>query len=313
MLSEVDIKDVVIIGAGPAGIATAIQLKHYNIEPILLEQAEIGGLLRNANFLENYPGFPDGIGGLELVQLFKKHLKNFSIKVNFERVLELEYCDNLFLTKTNCRVIKSSVVVIATGTKPKKISVLPISDNIKDRIFYEIYPILGIKNKKIAIIGAGDVAFDYGLNLSQNNEVIILNRRKEAKCIPVLMERCMKSKNISYFHNVSVSEINNADSKTMLTLIHSDSQTVNKKWKSQNFLEDNQIYTDYVVIAIGREPCIDFLGSNLKKHLDNLLNTDKLYLVGDIKNEIYRQTAICVGDGIKAAMKIYRNIERERT
>ncbi len=303
---------MVIIGAGPAGIATAIQLKHYNIESILLEQAEIGGLLRNANLVENYPGFPKGISGLELVRLFKKHLKNTGVKVCFERVLELEYRDNLFFTKTNNRMITSTVVVIATGTKPKKISTLHISDEIKGRIFYEIYPILGTMNKKIAIIGAGDAAFDYALNLSRNNEVIILNRRKEVNCISVLMERCIKSKNISYLSNVSVSEINKADSKTMLTLIHRESQTSIIEWKSKNFLKENQIYTDYVVIAIGREPCIDFFGSNLKKHLDNLLNTDKLYLIGDIKNEIFRQSAICVGNGIKAGMKIFRNIGRER-
>lgn len=295
---KVNIKDVVIIGAGPAGIATAIQLKRCNIEPLLLEQAEIGGLLRNANLVENYPGFPAGISGLNLVDLFKKQLKNTGIKVNFEKVLELEYRDKVFFIKTNHRMLTSTTTVIATGTKHRKISFPLISDNIKDRIFYEIYPIREIKNKEIAIIGAGDAAFDYALNLSKKNEVIILNRSRHAKCIPVLKERCMKSENISYLHNASVRGINNEDNKLLLTYSHSDSQN------------ENQIYTDYVVIAIGRESCLDFLGSEIKKYFENLIKTNRLYLVGDIKNEIYRQTAICVGDGIKTAMKIYRNIGR---
>jgi len=295
----VDIKDVVIIGAGPAGLSTAIQLKRCHIEPVLLEQEEIGGLLRNANLVENYPGFPEGIRGPDLVELFKKQLKNTGVKVSLERVLELNYRDNVFFTKTDRRVIASTIAVIATGTKPKKNSAPPISNDIKNRIFYEIYPIRKVKNKKIAIIGAGDSAFDYALSLSQKNEVIILNKNGRAKCTPVLMERCMKSKDISYLHNVCVREINDKDKKLLLTCIHNNSQN------------ENRISADSVVIAIGREPCLDFLGGELKKYFKGLIKVNTLYMVGDIKNKIYRQTAICVGDGVKAAMKIYRKIKRD--
>ncbi|MCK4224556.1 MAG: NAD(P)/FAD-dependent oxidoreductase [candidate division Zixibacteria bacterium] len=298
-LSKVDIKDVVIIGAGPAGIATAIQLKRYNIEPVLLEQEEIGGLLRNANLVENYPGFPEGIGGLDLVGLFKKQLENAGVTVTFERVLEIDYKDKVFFTKTNRKVFTSATIVIATGTKPKKFSDLPISDDIKDRIFYEIYPIRGIKNKRIAIIGAGDAAFDYALNLSFKNEVIILNKSKRTKCIPVLRERCMKSENISYLPDVSLREINNEHSKVILTCIHNGSQ------------EKMQIDTDYLIFAMGRVPCLNILGGELKRSYETLRKANKLYMVGDVKNGIYRQTAICVGDGLKAAMEIFRNMGRD--
>jgi len=291
----VDVKDVVIIGAGPSGIATAIQLKRYNIEPVLLEQEGIGGLLRNANLVENYPGFPEGIRGLDLVELFKKQLENAGVRVTFERVLKIEYRDEVFFTKTNREVFTSSIAVIATGTKPRKISDLPISDDIKDRLFYEIYPILGIKNKKIAIIGTGDAAFDYALNLSQKNEVIILSRNERTNCIPVLRERCMKSENISYLCNVSVKEINNECLKVLLTCTHNDRQ------------EKIQIGSDYVIFAIGRVPRLDILGQELKKSYERFRKANKLYMVGDVKNGIYRQTAICVGDGLKAAMEIFRN------
>ena len=292
-------KDVVIIGAGPAGIATAIQLKRCAIDTVLLEKEEIGGLLRNANLVENYPGFPEGISGLNLVELFKKQLEHTGVTVSFEKVLELEYRDEMFFARTNERTIKSNIAVIATGTKPKKISSPPVSDEIKNQIFYEVYPIHGIKNKKIAIIGAGDAAFDYALNLSQkNNAVIILNRSKRANCIPILKEKCMKSDNISYLSDVSVRKISNDDDKFLLSYTCDDSR------------DKIQIETDYVIASIGREPCFDFLGSELKKNLENLINADRFYMVGDIKNEMYRQTAICVGDGIKAAMKIYNKIGR---
>lgn len=292
-------KKVVIIGAGPAGIAAAIQLKRYGIEPIVLEKENVGGLLRNANMVENYPGFPKGIKGLDLVELFKKQLQNIDIEVSFEKVLKLEYRNKMFFTKTNRREIISDFAVIATGTIPRRISIPPITDDIKDRVFYEIYSIIRIKNKKIAIIGAGDCAFDYALNLSRRNKVIILNRSNRTKCIPILWERCSKSENIKYWDNAHVNKINNDGDKLLLTCKHENGQ--NK----------NQIYVDYVAISIGREPCLEFLGAKLKKNFEILIKAKLLYMIGDVKNEIYRQTAICVGDGIKAAMEIYENIERE--
>ena len=151
---------MVIIGAGPAGLSTAIQLKRYDIEPTLLEKEEIGGLLRNANLVENYPGFPSGVPGPELVKLFKKQLENAQIKVYFEKVLELDYKNGLFSIKTNQKKITCRIVVIASGTKPRKLSNLDLPTEIENHIFYEIYPLTQVTNKKIAIIGAGDAAFD---------------------------------------------------------------------------------------------------------------------------------------------------------
>ena len=294
-----DRKDVVIIGAGPAGIAAAIQLKRCNVDALLLEQEEIGGLLRNANLVENYPGFPGGISGLDLIELFKRQLKEIGVKVSFEKVQELEYKDKVFSARTDRRVITSTMAVIASGTRPKRVSDLSIVDGAGDRIFYEVYPIRKVKNKKIAIIGAGDAAFDYGLGLSQNNKVMILNRSERVKCIPVLKERCMKSENISYIDCVIAKQVDKKGEGLLLTYTNGDSRN------------EGHVCADYVVIAVGREPCLDFLGSQLKKYFKNLIKTNALHVVGDIKNETYRQTAICVGDGVRAAMKIYRQIEGE--
>ncbi len=294
-----EIKDVIIVGAGPAGIATAIQLNRYHIEPVIFEEKEIGGLLRNAHRVENYPGFPGGLSGLDLVGLFMKQLQENGIEVRFEKVMNLDYKDDLFRVKTNRRSLRSKVAVVASGTKPKMISTLLIPDDAKDCILYEIDTIRGIENKRIAIIGAGDAAFDYGFNLAQSNKVVILNRGKQFKCIPVLWERCRNLRNISYLNNIGVTEVHKERNTLRLTLASKDNPKV------------KQMLTDYLIVTIGREPRRDFLSETLEKNMNKLVERNVLYLIGDVKNAIYRQTAICVGDGVRTAMEIFKNRVRQ--
>ena len=293
-----NIKDVVIIGAGPAGISAAIQLKRYGIEPTLLEKEEIGGLLKNANLVENYPGFPNGVPGPELVKLFKKQLENAQIKVHFEKVLKLHYKNGLFSIKTNQKKITCHIIVIASGTKPRKLSNLNITAEIKNHIYYEIYPLIQVKNKKITIIGAGDASFDYALNLSKQNKVTILNRGEEVKCLPLLWKRTMETKNITYLQTTNIENIK-LHNKGLTLTCHNNA----KKW---------EMHVSYLVVAIGREPCLDFLNKTLIKDLERLQKLKILYMIGDVKNGIYRQTAIAIGDGIKAAMEIYKKLKEEK-
>ncbi|MBU1708243.1 FAD-dependent oxidoreductase, partial [bacterium] len=111
-------KNVVVIGAGPAGIATAIQLRRHGIEPVLFEQNSVGGLLRNANLVENYPGFPEGIAGPALVALFQQQLENAGVVVHNEKVLELEFREEAFFINTEHRTAQFPIAVIASGTIP---------------------------------------------------------------------------------------------------------------------------------------------------------------------------------------------------
>ena len=287
---------VMIIGAGPAGLATAIQLKRYGINPLLFEGAKVGGLLRNANLVENYPGFPKGISGTRLVNLFSHQAQNLHIDVIHEEVLKLEYEQGLFQVWTGQNIYRSRVAVIATGTKPCRLNSLAIPEELTERVFYEVCDILHLEEKHIAIIGSGDAAFDYALNLSRKNRVVILNRGDKPKCLPLLWERAQKVSAILYKRNMEVSKVSKHPTGGMLV-------------DCQSRDGELQFHADYLVIAIGREPRLDFLSETFLQQAQALGEQDILYQIGDVKNGIYRQTSIAVGEGVLTAMKIFRQLK----
>ncbi len=287
------VEDVVIIGCGPAGAAAAIQLFRSGIAPVVFEKENVGGLLRNANLVENYLGFPGGIKGVDLVDLIKRQLEIVGVKVHNAKVLSLHYKDGLFITKTESGTTKSRFAIIASGTKPKALPDVDIADYAKKNVFSEAYPLFGVSKKRIVIIGAGDAAFDYALNLSRKNEVIILNRSDKTKCLPLLKERCAAVGAIRYLENHPVKTVDTKNGGVEITAF------------DVILSKETLFHSDYLITAIGRKPNIDFLETGLTNKIDSLKKDSGLFIIGDVINGIFRQTTISVGDGVRAAMEIY--------
>ena len=287
------VEQVIIIGAGPAGLATAIQLKRYGVQPVLFERAELGGLLRNANLVENYPGFPGGISGPELVDLFVRQAQGLNIRVTPEAVLDVTYARGIFTAETEQKHYGSKILVVATGTKPLHLKGLVVPDDLAGRVYYEVYQLLHLEGQCVAIVGSGDAAFDYALNLGRKNRVLILNRGSQPKCLPLLWERSKNTSSITYHDNILVCQVR-ANPEGGLWL------------DCQSEKGEIQFQADYLLGAIGREAQLDCLSEAIRQQEARLVSEGVLYLIGDVKNGIYRQTSIAVGEGVMAAMKIYR-------
>ena len=287
-------KDVCIIGAGPSGIAAAIQLKRYNISPIILEMNRIGGLLNNANLIENYPGFPDGISGEKLCMLFNEQFNKCNINIINEEVMQLDFVDNEFIIKTSNSVFISKYLILASGTKHRVFTDIKISDKAAAYIFYEIVEakkfLNPAENNTVGIIGAGDAAFDYALSLCSSNKVFILNRSSTIKCLPVLKKQVDKTSSIKYKDNVKIKSIKPADDGIII--------------ETNNSI----LFFNVLIFAIGREANTGLLENKNWYSKDE--KSDRLFLIGDVKNELHRQTGIAVGNGINAAMTIYENIRK---
>lgn len=292
-------EQVIIIGAGPAGLATAIQLKRYGVTPLLFERAQAGGLLWNANLVENYPGFPSGITGPDLVGLFVRQAQHLSIDVTHEEVIELVYEQEMFQVRSVQTSYSSRLVVIATGTKPQRLKDLSIPADVVERVFYEVYELLQAEGKHIVIVGSGDAAFDYALNLSRKNRITILNRGAQTRCLPLLWQRAQNVSTITYHPQTAVSRLMKDLQDGMLL-------------DCQGPAGGLQFHADYLVGAIGRVAQVDFLPETFLQQTTALEEQGVLYRIGDVKNGIYRQTAIAVGEGVMTAMKIYRRLKETR-
>lgn len=290
--------DVIIIGAGPGGLAAAIQLSRYGITPLIFEQHRIGGLLHNANLVENYPGFPEGIPGPDLVALFAEQARVHKLQITYQKVEQLNHTSGEFQITTRESAYHSQIAVIATGTKPRLFENLRIPETITDKVFYEVYPVLGLAGQQIAIVGAGDAAFDYAINLSRKNDVFILNRSDQIRCLPLLWERASDIPRIEYHSNTQITSLSNTPDQRVALQCSTPT-------------EQYTLQADILIGAIGRDPQLEFIPSHFQEKAIQLENSGYLYFVGDVINGLYRQTAIAVGDGIMAAMKIYQKFQEK--
>ena len=143
------------------------------------------------------------------------------------------------------------------------------------------------------MIGSGDAAFDYALNLSKHHQITLINRSNKIKCLPRLFQRVQESDTITYLQNLLLVKVG---------LIENQPLAIFKDTQTQQMIPFSM---DYIVVAIGRTPRLDFLHQSLIERKDFLQDTNKLYFIGDVHHGRNRQCSIAIGDGIETAMKIY--------
>lgn len=287
--------DVAIIGAGPAGMAAALQLKRCNIPFILFDKnISSGSLLVNAWRVENLLGVP-ATAGVDLLRQFRKQLEQNAIAITAEEIIALDYLkakqEFRLLAKQNS--YNAKYVIMASGTKANELALIAaLPSNLQQAIYSEVFPLLGIKNKDIVIIGAGDAAFDYAINLAERgNRIYIKNKSFKINALQKLQVKIQANSNIIY----------DADS-SLLNILPGERKKL--KCEFANCTKNRYVETDYLITAIGRSAAKDFLTPNLLQIETDLIAEGKLIFAGDVANGSLRQVAIALGDGIAAAMQM---------
>ncbi|OAA28433.1 hypothetical protein AT15_04325 [Kosmotoga arenicorallina S304] len=274
--------DVAIIGAGPAGIACAIQLKHQGIEFVLLESGKIGGMVINANFVENMPLLPP-LSGKEVVKLLIEKLKYYDIEVINTLVTSISKKENIFNIGYSSGSLCSKYVVIATGTKPKRVK----SFEVSSKVVYEPLKLFGVSGKGIAIAGSGEAAFDAAMSLSKSNRITLFAKHSTFNISPRLLDMVEKSENIVVMRNNPIEKVYEKEDKLFI--------------KTHFFAG----FYDNLLISIGREANRELLSTEL-------LSDKRVYLAGDVRRGKLGQMSIAIGDGIEVAQEIVADLRKNR-
>jgi len=300
----VGMRDVIIVGAGPAGIASATYLKRAGLDPLLFEFAEPGGLLRNANLVENYPGFSEGISGEELAARFTRHLERLDVDTRRERVKRLSALEGGFRAETDAGAYSAKVVIVATGTVPIPPAIRGAQELRGERVFSEVISVPSAKEEGASaiVVGGGDAAFDYALTLHERGYKVMILTRSSTHCLPLLLERTRKI-GIVLKVGVTVESVKKAHAGLSLTC----------KYQGKKI----SLTTDILLAAFGRSPNLDFLEPAHLRLVEDSRNPPAtslrgLFVAGDVIRGDNRQAGIAVGDGILAAMLAERLIRGRR-
>lgn len=292
---------MLVLGSGPAGFTAALYAARANLEPVVLTGMELGGQVALTYTVENYPGFPDGVGGAEMVELFQKQAERFGAKFEFDTAVEVDLSQRPFKVKTYNTTYLADSLVITTGATPRHLNI-PGEAELTGRGVSYCATCDGwfFKDKDVMVVGGGDSALEEAIFLTRYaRSITIVHRRDELRAGPILQERAMSNPKISFLWN------------STLTEIKGDQGVSTVRVKNVVTGEECEQKTDGVFIFIGHSPNTQLFQGQLEMDSMNYLVTDKLmhtnipgvFAAGEVADPHFRQVITSAGMGAAAAIQ----------
>lgn len=301
---------VVIIGSGPAGLTAALYTARANMEPVVISGNQLGGQISITNEVENYPGFPEGTTGPELVEFMQKQAERFGARVVIDEVIEVDFrSGSPFTVKTHGETYEAEVVIVCVGASPRRLEVPGEEEFIGRGVsFCATCDGFFFRDKDVIVVGGGDSAMEEGLFLTRfANEVRVVHRRDELRAGEALKRRAFANDKVSFIWNTVVEEIigNGKVEKIRLRNVKTD--------------ESSELETDGVFIFIGHYPNSSLFEGQLEMDKVGYLIADErmmtsvpgVFAAGEIQDSVFRQIATSVGQGCAAAMMAERWLEAQ--
>ena len=299
---------VVIIGSGPAGLTAALYTARAQLAPVVIAGEQLGGQVAITHEIENYPGFPDGLSGPELVERMKEHAENFGAKVEFDLVESVDFSrGSPFAVKTYGEEYLADAVIITIGADPRKLGVPGEEEHTGTGVSYcGTCDGFFFRGKDIVVVGGGDSALEEGIFLTRfANSVNIIHRRDALRAGVQLQQRAFNNDKISFTWNSVVEEIIGDGGVNAVRLRNTQTGELTLH------------ATDGVFIFIGHDPNNAVFGDQIALNENGYIITDQRYrtnvdgvfAAGEIQDEIWRQVATSVGQGTSAAMAAIQWLE----
>jgi len=309
-----DVWDVIIIGGGPAGLTTAIMCSDRHLKTLILEGGTWGGLpatMYPSKIIPNYPGFPEGISGIELVRRWIKHAKECEfVTMKRERVMEIEDGGKIKKVKTEENEYISRAIVIATGTRPRELGIPGEAKfNRADKgVYYFVTHREKFIGKKCLVVGGGDTAVDAALDLLDlADEITIIHRRDKFRALDENVKKMKESGKINILMNTELKEIRGSDKVEEAVLYNNKTG------------EENVIKIDKIILAVGLKPNIEIFEKIGVKTDDRgyivtdsrqRTNVEGVFAVGDVVKGAFRLLIVGAAHGAIAAQKIYEYLKK---
>ncbi|NIA29584.1 MAG: thioredoxin-disulfide reductase [Actinobacteria bacterium] len=295
-------RDVIIIGSGPAGFTAAIYAARANLKPLVISGLERGGQVTLTDNLENFPGFPDGLGGYDMYQLFEKQAQRFGTELLYDVVTEVDLTGDVKIVKTADQTFEAKSVIIATGSTPKRLGVPGEEQYIGKGVSYcATCDGFFFTDKHVVVVGGGNSALDEGLYLTRHaRQVTIIHRRDRLRADAILQKRAFDNEKVDFVWDTVIEEIvGNGDLVTGLKL------------KNVKTGEASDYPIDGIFIFIGHYPNVDLFKEQVDLDKMNYIKTDRrtrtnlegVFACGDVQDSIYRQAITAAGSGCQAGME----------
>lgn len=296
-----DVENLIIIGSGPSGYTSALYASRESLSPLMISGFTKGGQLMLTTVVDNYPGFPEGIMGPELMDLMRKQAEKFGTRFIDDNVSSVDFSKRPFEVKVNDKTYYAKSVIVSTGASSKWMEIESekrfIGKGVSscatcDAFFF--------KNKEVIVVGGGDSAMEEALFLTKfANSVTIVHRRDSFRASKIMQEKALANPKIKVVWDSAIEEVLGKDKVEGVRLIN---------------LKTNQkaeMKIDGIFVAIGHSPNTAFLGGQLKLDQKGYVVTkdevktevEGVFAAGDVVDHIYRQAITAAGSGAKAAIE----------
>jgi len=299
--------DVAVMGAGPAGLTAALYAARARLSTVVVEKMFPGGQAALTDIIENYPGFTEGISGIQLADAMKRQAERFGAEFTNGDVERIEKNDDLFTVFLKGESIKAKTVILAAGAQPRKLGVKGEKEFTGRGISYcatcdgAFY-----KDKPIAVVGGGDTAIQEALYLTRfASEIYVIHRRDQLRATKVLQERAFKNEKIKFVWDSVVKEIKGEGTVD---------EVVVENVKTGKL---DSLRVDGIFIAIGHIPNTDFVKDLVQLNEQGYVITDAymatnvpgIFAAGDMRQKDLRQVVTAVSDGAIAAVEAGKYLE----
>ena len=303
-------KKVIIIGSGPAGLTAAVYAARANLEPLVFEGSQPGGQLTITTDVENFPGFPDGIMGPELMDHMRKQAVRFGATCEYKTVTKTDFSDNPFKIWVNDDEYTADTIIISTGASARLLGL----DSEKELMGYGVSACATcdgffFKEKEVLVVGGGDSAAEEAIFLTKfASKVTIVHRRDEFRASKIMADRVLNNEKIDIMWNSAVEDIHGAK----------DTGVTGVKIKDTISGDLKDVSCDGIFMAIGHVPNTNIFKGQIDLDEKGYITTQPdttntnvsgVFACGDVQDQVYRQAITAAGTGCMSAIDAERWLE----